>query len=682
MIKMQIFLVKSIDFNTLKCYNNNRRSKVPDFNYFKKLKEKTALELTKSPENWKEFLQSASRLYKYNFSDQLLIYAQNPNATACANFQLWNEKMNRRIKRGEKSIRLVDEASGKMKYVFDISQTYANERSKTPFLWQNNKDTEPTIIEVLRKKYDLPDDNIINLLFLVSKIETKLYKADYLTELSLSSQGSFLEELDEFNQSVIFTEILEKSIYYSLLFRCGFEPDSYIEDFTNIFNFNSIETLSVLGASVSEISENILREIEIAVKSNEIQKIKVERSMHDEQNQENIGSGHSERNNQEWDSSRSVSGGHEILSRVDKGKRDNLQTGRTDIFVSSTIGVAGYESRHREIRSTEAGISEKPQERLSDTTHDSGQTESLSGGTQPSSSRTGKSDDGKNVEERPLTGGLFGTGSAQERSDGFSRGNSTQRNDLQVNDNETAEESATSAVLFFEPVVIVNWSEHPELTDGMEMPLSVANELFRKLDLKQNTERNNPDLQVGWYKKTSFSIKSVINGEEHTYEGRQDLGDGEGSLLNHIKNHFGGLSTDNGMHSHYKSLGDEKYQEFLSDTDFALNTLIPYYEAHIELANFKDMAEKSNINGFVDSYVQSSLKLLNTSSNIQNAISDIHSNRKASFKDDGLEVSQDKKAVIADDIILGVLQHDEKLNVSKTEILHFFLENDDTVKTD
>lgn len=678
-----IFLVKSIDFKALKCYNIKGGYMVSDqTRFYKELQEQTLKCISGNQSQWQEFLNLSGKMYKYDFSDQLLIFAQNPQATACADFNIWNEKMNRRIKRGEKSIRLVDEKSGQLKYVFDISQTYTNERSKSPYIWQNTAETEPIIEKAINRKYELPDENIVNALFSAARKEIDLYKTDYLVELSQASQGSFLEELDELNQDVIFTDILEKSICYSLLSRCGLEPDSYIDDFSKIHNFNTVETLSVLGTATSTISENILREIEMAVKSHELQKLKAERGLSNERNQNNIGSGHSERNNQGRDSSRSVSGGHEILSRSDGGKRDNLQAGRTDISVSSAIGVARHESGHREIRQDEVGVSGEPQEIISDTAQAAGQEEPLSGGNQRAGSHTDKSNSGRNVEENHNAGELPGTGSAQERSDSFGGGNNPQRNDLQVNNNETAEESATSAVFFSkEPVVIVNWSEHPELTDGMEMPLSAANELFRELDLKQNRERENPELKVGWYHKTSFSIKSVIGGEEHTYEGRQDLGDGEGSLLNHIKNHFEGLNSDHGMHGHYGSLGEEKYQEFLDDVVFALDELIPYYEAHIELANFKDTAEKSNLS-FVDGYVQSSRELLNTADDINAAIHDVHAIREALYKSNDLSISDKKSPVIDENIIFGILQHDKGLSVPKGEILQFFLENDDTQKSD
>lgn len=649
------------------------------YSELKELLKSTTMELTRDTHKWQDFLKSSSKLYKYNFSEQISIYAQNPKATACADFDLWNEKMNRRIKRGEKSIRLVDDKSGQIKHVFDISQTYANERSKTPYLWQSNDENESVIIKALHDRYDVPKDNLINMIFSSAKSAAEDIKSDYLSELKYVVSDSLLADFDDLNLNVIFSRILENSVAYSLLVRCDINPDLYLtrEDFADLYNFSNLETLSILGAATSEVSEQILREIEKAVKSYEIEKIKAERGMNNEANQKDIRNQHSQGNDIRGYTPRSVSGRYEVLSRSDGGERDSLQTRRTDIPISSAIGITGHEPGHREVRSIEARLSEESQERLSDTIEVGGQTQSLSSGNQRNSTQSDRANDGRNADQRTSTtarSGLPSTRSAQERNDSIGGGDNSKRDDLQLN-SETAEENVTSAVLMSEPIVTILWSEHPELTKDDEIPLSVANELFRELDLKQNTERNNPDLNVGWYKKTAFSIKSIINGEEHIYEGRQDLGDGEGSLLNHIKNHCINLSEDTGFHSHYKNLGDEKYQEFLDENTFVLNTLIPYYESHIEITNIKAEAEKNNIIESVSVHEEKSLELLNTKENIEQAIDEIHEIRKThddSFINSAIQLTlfdepiiengsnQHNLAIISQDVIDEVISNGGK----------------------
>ncbi|MDD4415925.1 MAG: SNF2-related protein [Proteiniphilum sp.] len=241
--------------------------------------EHTATQITGSRNSWTAFLTTAARLYKYPYSEQLMIYAQRPDATACAEIGLWNEKMRRWVKRGSKGIALIDASRDKprLRYVFDISDTQAGRRdSRRPFQWELNPEHEAQVTEALAKAYDIKgDDGLAEQLRHVAAQLADEYYTDNSWDILYTIDGSFLAEYDDFNVGAAFREAATISIAYTLLSRCGLDPDDYFEheDFLSLFDFNTTATVTALGTAVSEASQQVLRQIEVTIKNYERQKI-------------------------------------------------------------------------------------------------------------------------------------------------------------------------------------------------------------------------------------------------------------------------------------------------------------------------------------------------------------------------------------------------------------------------
>ena len=231
--------------------------------------EHTAKEVVKNEETWKKYLNTASRMYKYPFRDQLLIYAQRPEATACASLEIWNEKMHCWVNRGAKGIALIDEEGhkfSKLRYVFDISDVHKAKRiGKFPYLWEMQETQEERVLERLERIYGETDKEtgfVDRIRELSVRITEECYP-EILQDLEYLKEGSFLEELDELNLSVRLRVTLADSIAYTVLRRCGV-PESLLADemsFPYIHEFNTVETLSQVGSYVSDFARPILMEI-------------------------------------------------------------------------------------------------------------------------------------------------------------------------------------------------------------------------------------------------------------------------------------------------------------------------------------------------------------------------------------------------------------------------------------
>lgn len=240
----------------------------------------TEQRLTRSKANWTAFLKTAARLYKYPFNEQLLIFAQRPEATACAGYDIWNNQMNRYIRKGSKGIALIDSDKEPfaLKYVFDIADTGKTARSKTPYLWELKDEHENAVTSVLESKYDVSSESgIANQLETVAAQLVDEYWGNNKRDIFDIVDGSFLEEYDEDSIGMAFRNAAVVSTTYTLLTRCGRNADEYFEneDFLSIFDFNTPDTVNFLATAVSEISEQVLRQIEIAVKKYERERSKI-----------------------------------------------------------------------------------------------------------------------------------------------------------------------------------------------------------------------------------------------------------------------------------------------------------------------------------------------------------------------------------------------------------------------
>ena len=253
------------------------------------LAQRTANGLTRYWESWTDYLTTASRLYKYPFADQLMIYAQRPDATACADFDIWNNRMNRYVRRGAKGIALLDESSGfpHLHYVFDVSDTGVRRNSRDPEVWQYNDDLKQPVSEMLSKTYGISGERVSQQL---ANVAGKLV-ADYWDnnggDIRAIVDGSLLMDYDEAGVEMQFKSAAAISVTYTLLERCGFEPTGWFdkEDFRAIHEFSTPDAVFALGAAVSDMSREVLRNIERTVKTT-IRRRNAERSQYEYEQQE------------------------------------------------------------------------------------------------------------------------------------------------------------------------------------------------------------------------------------------------------------------------------------------------------------------------------------------------------------------------------------------------------------
>ena len=255
------------------------------------LAQRTANGLTRYWESWTDYLTTASRLYKYPFADQLMIYAQRPDATACADYDIWNNRMNRYVRRGSKGIALLDESSGfpRLHYVFDVSDTGVRRNSRDPEVWQLGPDLVQPVSEMLSKTYGISGERVSQQL---ADVAGKLV-ADYWDnnggDIRAIVDGSLLMDYDEAGVEMQFKSAAAISVTYTLLERCGFEPDGYFDkdSFQAIYDFSTPDTVYTLGAAVSDISREVLRTVERAVKTT-IRRRNNERSQHEYEQQSEL----------------------------------------------------------------------------------------------------------------------------------------------------------------------------------------------------------------------------------------------------------------------------------------------------------------------------------------------------------------------------------------------------------
>ena len=255
------------------------------------LAQRTANGLTRYWESWTDYLTTASRLYKYPFSDQLMIFAQRPDATACADYDVWNNRMNRYVRRGAKGIALLDESSGfpRLHYVFDVSDTGVRRNSRDPEVWQYNDDLKQPVSEMLSKTYGISGDRVSQQL---ADVAGKLV-ADYWDnnggDIRAIVDGSLLMDYDEAGVEMQFKSAAAISVTYTLLERCGFEPAGWFDkdDFRAIHEFSTPDSVYALGAAVSDMSREVLRQIERTVKTT-IRRRNNERSQHEYEQQSEL----------------------------------------------------------------------------------------------------------------------------------------------------------------------------------------------------------------------------------------------------------------------------------------------------------------------------------------------------------------------------------------------------------
>ena len=252
------------------------------------LAQRTANGLTRYWESWTDYLTTASRLYKYSFPDQLMIYAQRPDATACADYDIWNNRMNRYVRRGSKGIALLDESSGypRLHYVFDVSDTGVRRNSRDPERWEMNDDLFKPVSEMLTAEYGISHERLSQQLVNIAEKLVNDYWNNNSGDILNIVDGSLLMDYDEAGVEMQFKSAAAISVTYTLLERCGFEPAGWFDkdDFQAIYNFSTPDSVYALGAAVSDMSREVLRNIERTVKTT-IRRRNAERSQYEYEQQ-------------------------------------------------------------------------------------------------------------------------------------------------------------------------------------------------------------------------------------------------------------------------------------------------------------------------------------------------------------------------------------------------------------
>jgi len=255
--------------------------------FYRQMAEQVSTRLVGSWQEWTAFLTTTGRLYKYPFHEQMMIYAQRPDATACAEYDLWNEKMGRYVRRGSKGIALVDDSGDRLRlrYVFDISDTGTRPNSRTPWLWRLEKQHIGPVSAMLERNYDVSSNDLAQQLADVAAKLAEEYWDEHRQDILYIVDGSFLEEYDEYNIEVQFKSAATVSITYALMSRCGLEPEQYFghEDFMPIFDFNTPAAIGALGTAVSQVNQQVLRQIGVTIQNYEREQLAERSVTHGEQ---------------------------------------------------------------------------------------------------------------------------------------------------------------------------------------------------------------------------------------------------------------------------------------------------------------------------------------------------------------------------------------------------------------
>ena len=390
----------------------------------RELAQEHATLVSSSPRDWMGYMDTAARLYRYPFTDQLLIHAQHPQATACASLELWNEKMFRWVNRGARGIALLDENghNTRLRYVFDISDTHMVAGGRSPYLWQMQEHQQEEILTHLAEAYGLEEKDtgtLSDALMAVAREMVAGSLEEYLDGLEYAAEGTYLEDLDEVTIRSDFRQLATDSVYYMLCRRCGLEPMELLEeeDFMHITDYNRLSVLTFLGNAASQISESVLIDIGRTVHKISLEEARKEVEISSERNYNNFNTLMRENKNQD----------------VENNKEENIENeGGTDYGtdISSQGGLPvsepdrrGGRSDDREIRDASEEIPEGTQEQPVSEPVPDRKAEQPSGRNREGSTGEDGQPDGEIAEEPSGTGQGSrpdGLDSTYERTDGNS----------------------------------------------------------------------------------------------------------------------------------------------------------------------------------------------------------------------------------------------------------------------
>ena len=523
--------------------------------------QQTVHELTENKKQWTGFLKPSAQLYKYPFKEQILIYAQRPDATACASIELWNKRMQRWVNRGAKGIALIDDSGTypTLKHVFDVSDTHS--LYNIPFrLWEMNEAYQPQIIEELSDQFG-DVDSATNCFehqladIVMNAVEDNY--TDYFDELLGVSSGSLLEDMKDDKAEALFKEALVVSIAYSVLSRLDMDTDSYFEDdaFECVKQFNTFDTIIQLGCASSDISEMVLRQIERSVKS-------IEKQERDR-----------------------LAKAEPILDNKLDDERERSGEHGNHIYEAGRLPDTQLDTRQarneadREIRDAEKDIPQEPQERNLHEPADVREAEQPFGGHRPGGERAGGDGNAAAPEEEPGAGQgnrPDGMGGAHEQVETSGRGSGTERPDLQLewHDRETENRSLP----FFHSTKLINellrTTPHLKATKQDIAEFYAINEdnkerteYIKRIFNNDYTELLIDDKRVGY--KTYRNVLHLWEGSytSRTTQGYYDWGViagyyGSMILLNEFLDEPPGLPTQGQQIALIKQAEDEKSSAF------------------------------------------------------------------------------------------------------------------------
>lgn len=430
------------------------------YHYISALAEMTAGDIVKNENEWTRFLTTAARLYKYPFNEQMLIYAQRPDATACASLETWNEKMNCWVNRGAKGIALIDTDSERprLKYVFDVSDVHKARRiGRAPNLWELKEEHKTPVLAQLEKTYGGTDVNMPfeeRIMEIADRIAQDYYE-ELLPELNYVKEGSFLDDLDELNLGIRLRETLASSISFTLLSRCGADMDLWKDDmnFEYIHEFNNTKSLAVIGNATTEMCKPLLMKIgrTIGAYERQIARNKAREKAageHIGSHEENVEKGLANAPEADYNALK-----RESETTIEKPKETENHTemegiaNETDIRKERGLSDSEPDSERGagtgtdQVRTDEEELSEGAQERdLSGNDSDRGAESTLSAGTGAGRAENGTSDrtDGEvgRSERGTESSQSDGLGSEDEQHQTLSGGNRADRTDLHLSSEE------------------------------------------------------------------------------------------------------------------------------------------------------------------------------------------------------------------------------------------------------
>lgn len=409
------------------------------------LSKEITKKVVSSPYEWTNYLKVTSNIYKYSFRDKLMIYAQRPDATACASMETWNKKLGHWVKAGSKGIALFRNNNGKLKleYVFDISDTYAVRQAKPPNLWKLSKEHHQAVIEEFEKHYGIiSGENFIDKLMKYAENFVEKNYDDYFHDLSISTKNSFLENIKKEDIEKTFKNILISSVQYTLLSRCGIDADNFFneEDFKGIDLFNNAETFSYIGMAVSDLSRTLLHQTERAVKAFDKKKNQEKQTQSIEKSEKIEYTNNKEFNTLKYKSieeqeEKKYDGQEQTAENINYGGNgNNISTSRG---LSNTTDRAGGTEGNRNLWTKTNEVSERESKTLLQFSDSFGRTQQIFSGDRPTGEHSNGEINGTNDEKERNNGTVESTksnevGAGSEQHQSKSRRNNTERNNLQL----------------------------------------------------------------------------------------------------------------------------------------------------------------------------------------------------------------------------------------------------------